>query len=620
RSVPMNTSTVDQEIAQRKAELENIIAASAQEAVEQPPEEISQPVSGELASGIARVNELLNEALNCILKIQEISTAVQNFGQDQNMPPADAELVYVPVEEPTSDVSGVVTDSTGNPVEGATVIDPQSGVSTSTDSSGSYVIPLVPSGRFATFKVLKGGRQLSVGKVQLLPGRMAFADWQVGAGVKASGIKILPANVIIASKTGVGAAKSGSIKGVVRDVNGRPVARALVIVKGLGMARTDSQGRYMFVKVPPGNYQVMVRKGGSTIQTQRVSVAAKKVVESRTVFKSKTTMAPSLGTQAVLARSGGAMLKGNVGSTSRQPLPGAKVTAVCADGAVSVFSDVKGKYTFKGLRQGRYHLLANKAGYREASGTVFLKSAQGEVRDFTLEKSSAEIQKVLSVRPYPRAGGTRAVSRTTTKRIPVAAKGALCGVVLDAQSGKQIVSAIVQVYGQQTMRTDRKGRYRFSDLPSGTYRVAAGRKGYQQVSKTATIRPNITSKEDFSLKVKEPHALRTTTTPLLLKPTVKYGRVRGKITDSKTGKPMTQATITLLNRKTYSNASGAYSFDNIPAGSCTIIIKKSNYQDGSRRITVQAGRTISVDFRLAPKTGVRIEKRLVPYPVPLKKQ
>ncbi len=594
-----DTDAVDQEIAQRKTELQNIIAASTQEAVTQPPEGEPQPESAEMASGIAKVNELLSEALNCILKIQEIRTALTSFSQDQAPPPGDMEGAYFPVEEPTSDISGVVADDAGNPVEGATVTDPVSGASATTDSSGSYIIPHIPSGRFATMKVLKDGRELSAGKVQLQPGRMAIADWQIGtgaAGRKAARVKILPSNVIIAAKAGARPAQSGAIKGVVRDAKGKPVARALVMVRGVGMVRTDSQGRYMFANVPQGAYQVLVRTGGSTVQTQQVNVAGKKVVQSKTVYQGTSLTSPALGKQAVLTRGAGASLKGNVSNRSRQPLPGAKVTAAYTGGALSVFANSQGIYEFKGLKQGTYRLLARKAGYQEASGTVALKGAQSVVRDFTLEKSSAEIRKALSVKPAPAPGR---------------AKGHLSGVVRDARSGKPLDDATVQVYGQQAVRTDRRGIYHISDVQPGNCRVAASHRNYQMEAKTVAVRSNHTSTEDFSLKGMERQEIRPTTTPLLLQPAAGYGQVRGRITDSKTGKPLAQATVTLGSQKTRSGTSGNYSFANIPSGNHSMTFEKTNYQDGSRRITVQAGKTSTADIRLVPKLNLPMQKILV---------
>ena len=131
-------------------------------------------------------------------------------------------------------------------------------------------------------------------------------------------------------------------------------------------------------------------------------------------------------------------------------------------------------------------------------------------------------------------------------------------------------------------------------------------------ARTVTVRPNQTSTENFSLKGMERHEIRpTTTTPLLLQPAAGYGQVRGRITDSKTGKAVAQATVTLGSQKTRSGSSGGYSFSNIPSGSHSMTFEKTNYQDGSRRITVQAGKTSTADIMLVPKVNLQMQKILV---------
>ena len=596
-----DTGAVDQEIARYKTDLQAIIAASAQEAVDQPGQAEPQQMSGDVRSGIAQVNELLGEAMNCLLKIQEIRTALQGYDQGQPPPPEETGMDSVPVDEPTSDISGTVLDGSGDPVEGATVTEPESGASAVTDSSGSYVIPNIPSGRFAIFKVVKAGRELSTGKIQLQPGRAAYADWQVGTGTggtASSGIKILPATVFIAAKKGVTAGKSGVIKGVVRDNLGRPVTRAQVMIKGLGMARTDSRGAYMFVNVPQGDYQVMIMKGGDVVKSERVKVAAKKTAAISTVYRSKAMTAPLLGRRAMLAGGGGSTLKGRVTSVNREPLPGAKVTAVGKGVAMSLFTDAGGNFQFKDLKPGNYRILASKAGYREAGSTVVLKEKRGELRNFMLEVSSAEIRKALSVRPLPIRRATRGAVGAASVRPAQTVSGSLCGVVRDAGSGKPVEGATVMIYGQKTTRTDRLGNYRI-DVPPGKYRVVASHGDFRTLARTVTIRAGATSREHFSLKLKEP--LRSgiiKTTPLRPAVSTGYGRVRGRITDGKTGRPIPRATVKLLDHSAQTNIFGVYRLDNVPAGSHTLTVEKDAYQDGGRRITVRAGAVTSADFRL----------------------
>jgi protocatechuate 3,4-dioxygenase beta subunit len=604
-----DSAAADQEIGRYKEELQGIIAASAQEAVMQPATEETQPLSTELSSGINRVNELLGEALNCILKIQEINTAVQSFRQDQITSSA-TDQEYVPVEEPTSDISGVVADDSGNPLEGATVTEPQSGASATTDASGFYIIPHIPSSRFAVIKVIKAGKELSTGRIQLQPGRMALADWRIGTGSasKSLGIRILPATVIIPSKA-ARTVQTGTIKGVVRDTRGQPLARALVTVKGLGMARTDSRGSYSFVNVPQDEYQVMVQQGGSTVQSQRISVAAKKVVESSTIYKGRVrAVAPPLR-KAVLARGSGSTLKGTVRGPNGLALPGAKVTAIHAGSGMSVFTNAKGAYEFKDLQQGGYRLLASKAGYQGTGGNVSLRVGQTDVREFKLEKSSTEIQKALSVTPLTVAGTAKGGGRLASEHTAATANGQLTGVVRDARSTTPIEGAMIQFFGKQSVRSDRRGAFRIDDVTPGRYRVTVTHGNYQQQSFTVTIRSGQTGRQDFSLKTRDRQEGTATVTPLLTGAATSCGQVRGKVSDARSGKPLDRATVTIGAKSTRTSVSGDYGLEDIPAGNATLTIEKSGYQDLRRRIRIQVDKTTSMDFRMTPASNIQFQKK-----------
>ncbi len=176
-----DTTAVDQEILQRKQDLQNLVSAYTQQAASAPPPSAdAQQFSGEKKDLISKINDLLGNTLNTILKIQEMRTALSSSNQAQGavppqptdagtgQPPVDTSAGQQPpppTEEQTSSVSGVVTDN-GNPVEGATVTDPQSGASATTDSNGSYTIAHLPSGRIANLQVVKDGLQIATGKVE----------------------------------------------------------------------------------------------------------------------------------------------------------------------------------------------------------------------------------------------------------------------------------------------------------------------------------------------------------------------------------------------------------------------------------------------------------------------
>jgi protocatechuate 3,4-dioxygenase beta subunit/TolB-like protein len=620
-----DTAAADQEIARRKAELQTVVDAFTQAAAAEPLPSEPQPVVGEKKNLVDKVNGLLDGALSAVLKIQEIKAALQGAQQEEqaSAEPPISEEPAAPMEEPATDVSGVVVDESGDPVEDAVVTDPETGAEGTTDGSGSYFIPRIPGGRFAELQVTKDGRQLAAGKVHLLAGRPAFADWRTrsgGGGSALSSLKILPSNVILSQKAGARTAELGTITGVARDEQGRPVGRALVMIKGVGVARTDSQGRYSFVNVPQGSYPLMVQRGGSTVQTFQVKVVAKKSVENKILVPSMTAARPAVIPVAP-AKGSGTLLKGTVISEEKRALGGAKVTAVVSGGGgLSVLTGGNGIYEFKDLKPGSYRLLAKKAGFQEASQPVVLQAGRGEVRNFSLKKSSAQIQKAISsttprltAQPAGTTAGKTAgtTARTTAGKVAgtAPAAGFLQGQVLDAGNRKPVANASVQAAGRPAARTDSRGIYRLNDLPPGSHRVVAGHKDFQQAEKTVTIRAGGTSQEDFFLKRKETPKLEAAPRVSAPKVTVTFGQVRGRVTDAKTGKPVAQAAITLSNRTVQSNAAGDYSFANVAAGSHTLIFKKSGYQDGSGRVTVAAGKTSTANVRLTPKALMDLRKK-----------
>src|SRR5207237_8688229 len=132
----------------------------------------------------------------------------------------------------------------------------------------------VPGGRLARLTVSKEGKQIAKGQLDLLRGRPNVADFQANANVTGGDtptLRIMPSVALVnASKGG----KTGTVKGTVRDAQDKPVPRALVNLQGLAVARTDSSGRYSFINVPEGAYQMTVRQSGMKPRAEQVQVSA----------------------------------------------------------------------------------------------------------------------------------------------------------------------------------------------------------------------------------------------------------------------------------------------------------------------------------------------------------
>jgi hypothetical protein len=283
-----DTSQPDEDIAARRQELEAAIDTLAEgaAAAELSAAAAEEQPSGEKKGLLSSIDSFMGDVQSILLKIQEMRVALQGAGGE---PAAGEDAGYYdqsqPAEEEVSEeVTGVVTEE-GEPVVGAEVTEPESGVSATTDAGGVYTLKNVPVGRLAQLVVTKSGKKMASAQLNLAAGRAAVADFDLsgGAAKTTGGLRVIPSTVIV-RKDKARAGASGVLAGVVRGAGGRPVARALVRLEALAVARTDSRGRYRFVGVPAGRHQLTVHKSGLRPRAERVEVAAKKMSASKTDF------------------------------------------------------------------------------------------------------------------------------------------------------------------------------------------------------------------------------------------------------------------------------------------------------------------------------------------------
>jgi len=81
-----------------------------------------------------------------------------------------------------------------------------------------------------------------------------------------------------------------------------------------------------------------------------------------------------------------------------------------------------------------------------------------------------------------------------------------------------------------------------------------------------------------------------------------YGRIEGTITDSKSGKAVAAALVTIspTNSSVLTDNAGKYTFVNLVKGEYTLSITKDDYEDNSKIVTVFTGETSFADIILVP--------------------
>jgi len=155
-----------------------------------------------------------------------------------------------------------------------------------------------------------------------------------------------------------------------------------------------------------------------------------------------------------------------VDNDTLNPIAGASVT----DGTRQAATDINGVYALIDVPEGTYTVTASATGYTSVSQTgVAVTADMTTTVDFSL---------IAIVIVY----------------------GAIDGVVTDVDTGLPIDGALV-TDGTRQATTDTTGYYLISNVPEGTYTVAASATGYQDVSQSVVVTGSLTSTANFTLQV-----------------------------------------------------------------------------------------------------------------------
>ena len=475
---------------------------------------------------------------------------------------------------------GVTTTVAGRrrPVAGAEIIEPDSGASARTDNSGFFTIR-VPA-RSTKLIVRKGGARVAEVAIHLVRGRTTVADIQLGRSAGSAtvqGTRVLPSSVVV-NREG---RNTGTIRGVIQDAKGQPVPRALVDVRGLAMARTDSQGRFSFTKVPAGLQQLTVRASGSESRSEQVRVKSNETTESRIQLYLARRI-PRLDDR-LITPGAGRLLRGTVTDNQNRPVPGAKISAVSTTGlggAVSVHTRADGTFELRDLKPGSYQVLVDKIGLAAASQSVALRGGGAPPLDFRLKKDATS--------PF-RPGVEEALTRTV---------GEVRGQVR-ANNGAPIPNALIELKGTgktspvSPQRTNGRGEYALRALP-GRYELRVRAKDYQETSRPVNLQAHDPRRENFDLK-----------------PDTSTGRdggrlgsgaLTGRVTDTNTHAPISGAILSVTGRSATTDRAGNYSIGNVRVGRQEVNIARSGYSDEAKTVDVRAGST-NVNFNLRPAVG-----------------
>jgi Carboxypeptidase regulatory-like domain len=540
-----DSTSSDQEIAAARSEIQTALSALSEQASSADTSSAEAPPTGEKKSLLGVIDQRASEALGILQKIQEMRAALRGTKDESSSgysasegSPAESS------EQPTEDVSGVVMQE-GEPLAGVEVAVQNSDVTAMTGPDGSYTLKALPAGKLSNLVLKKNGKQLAVGKVDLLRGRQAVADFdlKLNKAPAASALRIIPSTIVL--KRNAKAGPTGTLKGIARDQAGKPLPRALVSLNGPAagkervdrsapvaklhaVARTDSQGRYVFVNVPAGEHLVTVQRSGSRPLSTRVLVKANAATESQSQL-------------ATIPRPARERQRSNAQGASTRPSP--------ASGGVN---------------------------------PIVIS------RDRALGNNQASPQ-----RDPERLAGT------TTRPSPPRA-GALRGQVIDASNRRPIAGAHVSIAGRR-VNTDQSGNYEFADLAPGNYVARVTSSGFSEDQKSIAIRAGAASREEFALRRlgDANRTVRAVPEPSRVPTQNRFGQVRGRVVDAASGIPIAGAIVAVSGRPTVvSGRDGSYSLSALPPGSYQVSISRPGFAEKRTAFTIRAGDVTEASFRL----------------------
>ncbi len=467
-----STERIDARIAERSERLRSVLSNAATtggEYVEEAPEEQRDI--------LARASETADEALSLIQKIKDARALIWG-SRDEEEATASQEEYGAAEEETTGEITGAVIDEQG-PVAGAEVVDEETGTSATTGEDGTFVLQAIPLRTVARLSVVAKAKRSKLAPLPVVAGRATVADIRLRKGVA-----LLNPGVI--ASIGTGKARRGTgglVAGRVLDANGKPVARALVTMKAVGLVRTTSNGEYVFRNVPAGSQRVSVSLPGTKAVSLDVRVQAAKTARADVRMAAAAVAAPARQKSLMSAVGAGATLSGRVRDQRGRPVAGAKVSVLQGKNVVGVLTGREGKYRIAGLRPDEYRVVVSRAGYDGVRQTVRLTPKEHETRDFELRQVSSIVDKLRTTdrsKTSTARPGARAKDRHAAAVRPSAT---LQGRVTDGKSRQPLAGATIRVERVGTTRSDRNGVYSFGNLPPGTHRVSASRGGYRTVER-----------------------------------------------------------------------------------------------------------------------------------------
>ncbi len=435
------------------------------------------------------------------------------------------------------------------------------------------------------------------------------------------------------------------VTGTVRDDSGTTLAGVSVRIEDgeesffpamsmmPGQVTTDSAGEYIIPAAPAGETTIVFSKDGYVSTRRSAELEGKEVrVDAKL--------------------SSGRSVSGTVVSHSGAPVDGARVMAQSAaqtSRGSFAETDAAGQFTLDGLADGRYTFMATHPDYVAATSEDVDISGNQPVR-LVMEQGGTIVGRIIGADPSAYASievlarvGSSGVSRSPvspdgtfrietvppgtaqivarmgrmfdnraseTHTVEVAA-GSQVSVDLEfldgvevsglvSRNGEPLRSGVIRFGardGSSTASTtiDSNGRYTIGGLQRGTYDLFI---------------------IDFQSSAPYSERVEITASSQTVDVDIRGGRILGRITDSASGQPIENATISVEPSETRQNwrsrlgattaASGEFLIEGVPAGSYRLRVERSGYAPASRDVYASEEGDQTVDVSLQPNEGASL--------------
>ena len=272
--------------------------------------------------------------------------------------------VLSPIPEPTPPATGVVVGTVVNSNDGTGILNATvttgTGISTETDSNGSFVLELSPGDYLLTASAT--GFISSSQPVVVIAGTLTPADFSL-------------------QPTATGG--NSIIVGFVEDENGDPLKGVAVTLDGTtdsDSTETDEEGFFQFSNLSAGDYTLTCEKDGYQTYTESINLVENDVQVLGTIVLEAVVKATLTGYVV------------NIRGDSIENVK-IKVKGLKTGYSSTTSTDADGFFELTDLDADTYVIVAKKKGYKRAPQTIKLGDGESQEIEIELKKTSKRIIK-----------------------------------------------------------------------------------------------------------------------------------------------------------------------------------------------------------------------------------